>query len=843
MSTESQQAPSSQSVSLVSLLPVALFVFALIVRLIYLAEDSANPFFAFRFVDAEEYDSLARGFVEGLWPAPEAYFRPPLYPLLLGVLYKWVSSDIAVVKTAQAIVGSGTVVLTYYLGMVAFRSRRVAAGAGMLVALCGPLIYFDGQPLSASLDVFLFAAAVVVASRAARSFDLRWWAATGLAVGVGATCRGAMVLMIPVLAVWIVAVSGPASWRARRRVAAVAVLIGASLVPIAPMAWHNARYDPVPTTQFTVETTRVDRTRTTVADGLERLLTGDYAPFGFAGGVNLYLGNVPRVEQANEEGDPRHFTVFSELNRWPYDEGVIGAAAHSRFLRDRTLEAISERPDAWLALEGRKALQLVNGVEIPRGGSIYADRVSSTVLSMLLWHHGLAFPMGLIIPLALLGMVLSADRWRDHGVLIVAIGCHAAFLMVFFVTARYRLPMIPVLAVYAAYGVVQLVHLMRGSGLTRRGVGALAVGVGALVVSNLPIVASSDTYSAVEHFNLAAALERDDGGESALAHYREAVNLRPGTALYQVGLSDALARRGRPAEALEPLKRASALSPDDLELRTRVGTTLLNLGRYREAATVFEQALGSDAGSPGLLAYLGAAIERLGELERAETLYVRALAINSHTPVAATGRCRLATAAERPDALPICLRAVRLDPNAEEPHLELAQVLRRLGRPREAARELAVGSNNRGARLLSAGRLDEAQAVFERARGAEPSLPLTYINLGAVAERKGHPDRADAAYKHALELDVDNSAALVGRCRVAMGRGQLTAAEALCRRAVEVTPDNPMANMGLATVLEAHDRPDEARQYRARARELVTPDGASGLPAQKTTEKVFDANR
>ena len=39
-------------------------------------------------MDAAVHDSWARGLLNGTWPPAEPFFRAPLYPYFLGLLYK-----------------------------------------------------------------------------------------------------------------------------------------------------------------------------------------------------------------------------------------------------------------------------------------------------------------------------------------------------------------------------------------------------------------------------------------------------------------------------------------------------------------------------------------------------------------------------------------------------------------------------------------------------------------------------------------------------------------------------------------------------------------------------------
>src|SRR5207249_3702445 len=105
----------------------------------------------------------------------------------------------------------------------------------------------------------------------------------------------------------------------------------------------------------------------------------------------------------------------------------------------------------FLRLQGKKLYLLLAGNEIPRNQEIYPARAYSPVLRALLWKvPGLAFPFGLLLPLAVVGLAVGSSRapW-----LAAIVGAYALAILAFFITARYRVPLVPFLLVFAAEGV------------------------------------------------------------------------------------------------------------------------------------------------------------------------------------------------------------------------------------------------------------------------------------------------------------------------------------------------------------------------------------------------------
>jgi tetratricopeptide (TPR) repeat protein len=192
--------------------------------------------------------------------------------------------------------------------------------------------------------------------------------------------------------------------------------------------------------------------------------------------------------------------------------------------------------------------------------------------------------------------------------------------------------------------------------------------------------------------------------------------------------------RGAPSEARDSFAQAVKLDPRNVEALTGEGRLLLNEGRYTEALSRFDTALGVDPASPETIA--GDAEAKLG-VERL-----------------ADAKQQLVTARQRfPKSIPILLMLGKVEQHlgnndAADAALRAAVALVDPTR-REAVLPYVALSE-----LLSArGRLTEAKAALDDARGKlPPSAPLDRA-FGEVAELQGDYDTAIADYKSAIAKD------------------------------------------------------------------------------------------
>src|SRR5439155_11666945 len=173
----------------------------------------------------------------------------------------------------------------------------------------------------------------------------------------------------------------------------------------------------------------------------------------------------------------------------------------SRHWTSRAIEYIRARPLDWLALEGRKFRMLWNGAE----GIDTESQESHAEYSPVLRVTGHVAHFGVLAPLAALGLWIT---WRDRRrlwILHAMIVSYAATVLAFFVVARYRLPLAPLLLVFAGAALADGFAFLRERTPSERLVGAIAIAFAA-IFCNWPVV-STDAMRAATYHNLGAALQ------------------------------------------------------------------------------------------------------------------------------------------------------------------------------------------------------------------------------------------------------------------------------------------------------------------------------------------------
>src|SRR6185503_13553587 len=124
----------------------------------------------------------------------------------------------------------------------------------------------------------------------------------------------------------------------------------------------------------------------------------------------------------------------------------------SSYWTDRALDFITAHPAQWLALTARKVWLLVNATEMLDTESQESYAEYSWPLRLLGWFGH----FGVLVPLALLGMMLSWGDRKRLAILYALTGAYAASVLMFYVFARYRLPLVGFFMLFAAAAVVRI---------------------------------------------------------------------------------------------------------------------------------------------------------------------------------------------------------------------------------------------------------------------------------------------------------------------------------------------------------------------------------------------------
>jgi len=224
----------------------ALGVLALTFRLVYVFQVKDTSLVTPDELDPGFYYNWAKEIASGDWLGKGAFVQSPLYAYLIGFLMTLIGKSVGQILVFQSLVGTATVLLTYVLGRRLFGHWHGVL-AGLLIALYGPFLFFEGMVMKTFLSPFLTVLLLLVldvARQAARSDGeapgrrVLWlFGAAGAVFGLTTLDRDNFILLAPILAVLALWLGG--GLRRRGLLAAGAFTLGTVLmiVPVTVRNW------------------------------------------------------------------------------------------------------------------------------------------------------------------------------------------------------------------------------------------------------------------------------------------------------------------------------------------------------------------------------------------------------------------------------------------------------------------------------------------------------------------------------------------------------------------------------------------------------------------------------
>jgi Flp pilus assembly protein TadD/4-amino-4-deoxy-L-arabinose transferase-like glycosyltransferase len=543
--------------------------------------------------DSRIYHDRAVGILGGDLVGREAYFHSsPFYPYFMALVYRVFGVSFMALRILQFVIGSLNCVLIYLLARrVAPQAKGVPLGAGLVAALYGTLTFFDGDLLMAPL-VLLFSCGSVLLLTFLVDADAEakdggdgsdrlpaGWKPALLALAAGALLGLAglgkpnVLLFAPFALVWILT-GFKTRFFGRRWKEAVLFTVGC-VVAVMPITLRNYA------------------------------VSQDFVLVSSNAGVNLYIGNNERAEGIYllppDSGldNTRLYLSSRAAAEAATGRENLKPSEVSAYWTSRALDIVKESPGRAFSLLVRKFRLFWNHYEIPNHHNKYFLTIHYTSFLAVLFVG-----FKLVAPVAVMGIVLAIMTLASSAVVRLYVGFVAVYmlsLLPFFITARYRLPVVPFLVVFAAVGVWKLVESLLKRRFRRAAIGAGA-GVVAAILVFWPMVdydfgfnhtvigsvysdlATEEPDKAVEHI------------ESAILEYKKALELRPLSVDAHYNLGVTYQRIGYYSGAVAELETAVRLQPTHAyaskavaESRASLEETGDKIGRSAIPLTKFER--------------------------------------------------------------------------------------------------------------------------------------------------------------------------------------------------------------------------------------------------------------
>jgi tetratricopeptide (TPR) repeat protein len=671
-------------------------------------------------LDSGVYVALARQLAGGdlllrAATGGEPFFLAPLYVYFLSAVFALTDGSLLAVKALQVLLGTAAVGLLHTAARP-WLGRSAALAGAMLLALTGPVVFHEAILLQAALDPFLMALGLLAVSRALRNDRWLDWALAGAAVGLFALNRPNALLWGVALAAALPIARGLARGGRETAAFALGVVLG-----VTPATLRN------------------------LAVSGEPVLVSSH------GGLNLYIGN-----RAEADGTYRHVPgITPDIEGQARDARRVAEEAAGRGLTAREVDAhfrglatdwMRAHPLDATRLFFRKLAYVFAAPEISLNYSYAYYALDEPTL--LRW---LAVGAWLLVPLGLLGLAdrlwsalpredAAGGRW-DFGLWALAVPAYAVSVAMFFVSARYRLPLLVPLAAGAGFTLMRFVAAVRARATRRLGAYAAAL----VLLSALALWPHGlDDGRSEERTVMLLWLVDNGQGEEALRRLPGVEAAHPEPARLLLRLGQALDENREAGAALQLLERALALDPSRAETRLALGQALFDAGRPKDA-----------------IPHLRAALEAGCRPDLAGFSLVQALAM----------------AGDEAEA------AARLERLSPPPRTDTASLL-------------IVGST-----ALQVRRPDLALRFLDRGMAQDPRMAALHEKRGLALVMLQRPTEARTELEEACRLDPASASARLNLAVLEAQEGRLEAARALASEALRLQPDYPQAR-GLLETLE-----------------------------------------
>lgn len=387
---------------------IAVASFALILRIVFVlaTPNIGSP----ASMDAGTYHSIAVNLLEGRGYSEDgqnpSIFVAPLYPLFIFVVYKFFGVHPMLIELIQCFLGVGMALLTLLIAR-RFFSQTVSLIAFVVVSFFPDLFVISTYMYTESLFVFLFLALIYTALLVAEKATLKRIVIAGIVGGLATLTRGVTMLFPFVFF--------------------IALLFRFNLLKTTRTVVLYSLFFVLPIIPWTIRNVTTFHTFVPIAVGTGDVLwTGNYLPFD---GKYNYDKTMALMD-----------SMTVGMNQVDRDAKLVAEAKKN----------MAAEPAKTLWLMVRKFFRFWTWVyeSAPSG----QKRTASSPVKLVL---EIAYYPVLILFLA--GLIITRKRWKEFVLIDLLLLYYASLHAVMLVVPRYRIPVIPLMVIFAAAAVGWLI--------------------------------------------------------------------------------------------------------------------------------------------------------------------------------------------------------------------------------------------------------------------------------------------------------------------------------------------------------------------------------------------------
>lgn len=474
----------SEKISIFEWIPLLLFVVSFFVRILYLVSVLPHPWVTHPIVDEIAYFETAKNIAKFNYENVFPLFRAPLWPFVMAPVTQIAGDSFLYIRVLNSFIGSLSVLSLYRLAKHMF-GRRIALASSFIHVVAGISLVLHTSGLSTPLYVLLLIESLY------QTLLLRDKHGDIRKVFVASILWALTILARP-------------------------IVFPAAIVVLVYVLWNNKKMQLLSMSIMLLLMSPIIL--------INNYYGGDGLFIAYSGGINLYLGNNDNAS-GYSANHPYYGTGWSEQDLQEEVKKEKGnnvtPGELSRYYTKEAMGYWITSPFKAATLFFRKICLNFGAREISNNGDIYYFAESRMLLK-----YTLLIPLFLILPLSF--MMNKSLLWnRRINIPYIAMVLLLLITSLFFVTSRYRYPVITVMTPYALYAIVSVIRERKYKYLF-------------MLILLAPMVAYGTTISPEKNYNYGKMIDGmlyhdAERYDKAIDIYNEVIRKAPDTPLiYQL---------------------------------------------------------------------------------------------------------------------------------------------------------------------------------------------------------------------------------------------------------------------------------------------------------------------
>lgn len=531
---------------------------ALVARIIALWSLKQTPYYDYLLIDENIYHRWAKEIADGVYSAKAPYEFSPLPAYVMAFIYKIFSPNIFYIRILNMLFGVLTCLFIALAGNL-LGDRIVGLSAGFIAALYQPFILYSIVPLKTALSLLLCSLIlylfIIYAVKPSTSSSLL----IGICIALAINVRGNYMVFVPVIGLSMFCSVYSEEKGFKQPFKYLLFFLCGVAVALAPFTIRNYQI----ARKFVLSTTQA--------------------------GFNFYIGNNP-------QNPTPYYKPVSFASSVPFVQGVeftieasrragktLTPGEASEFWFKQAFRQGRDHPRFFLKGLANKFLALFNRFEA-------FDHYDVNFLGQFAPFFRLPlFNFWLVWPLGISGLVLTAINTRLGRWVLIIWGAYALTVALFFMSGRYRLPLLVILLPFVPLGMQHCMQLIRKRHLLLPSIYALVL-LSSVLLQFTPLPGANDVSL---YDNVHAAILASKGHMNEAVLYWKKASLDEqnysDTALFQ--LADAACAQHDFHQALRYLDRIPQSSYKSAAKYDLLGDIHMAQRNLPEAAKAYQQSL------------------------------------------------------------------------------------------------------------------------------------------------------------------------------------------------------------------------------------------------------------